>query len=77
MTRAQKLFRDISFESETHDIYNPQYSSDADSQSEKDRLDDEEAEGKICDERVSHLNPCEDSSLPHSFTSESLESVNN
>lgn len=58
MSRAQKIIRDISFDSDCHDIYRPEYSSDGDTKDDLDRFEDEEAEGKICDERLSELNPC-------------------
>ena len=50
--------RDISFDSVSHDIYRPEYSSDGDTKGDLDLFEDEEAEGKICDERLSELNPC-------------------
>lgn len=56
--------RDISFESKQHDIFNPCYSSDGaetdDDQEDLNRIEDEEADGKICDERLSEMNPCDD-----------------
>ena len=61
MTRAQKVVRDISFDSEVYDVYNPKFDSDNDDQNDSERFEDEEADGKICDERLSELNPCNDS----------------
>jgi hypothetical protein len=59
MSRAQKIYRDISFDSEIHDVYNPKFSSeDGD---ESDEFADEEAKAKVCDERLSELNPCNES----------------
>ena len=68
MTRAQRILRDISFESTQHDIFNPCYSSDGaetddernEDQEDLNRIEDEEADGKICDERLSEMNPCDD-----------------
>lgn len=60
MTRAQRIIRDISFESETYDIFHPAFSSGGEeTDDDLGRFEDEEAEGKICDERLSELNPCE------------------
>ena len=61
MSRAQKIARDISFESVAHDIYNPKFSSESDQGEDADIFEDEEAEGQICDERLSELNPCANS----------------
>ena len=68
MSRAQRIIRDISFESETHDIYNPKFSSeDGDAKENTDDFaDNEEAEGKICDERLSEMNPCDNSAKSNS-----------
>ena len=60
MTRAQRIIRDISFETNVHDIYSPKFSSCGDN-TDEDQFEYEEAEGKICDERFSELNPCDDS----------------
>ena len=71
MTRAQRIIRDISFESETHDIFNPKFSSGGETEDEDlDQFEDEEADGKICDERLSELNPC-DYSVNDSFNDSS------
>lgn len=61
MTRAQRIVRDDSFESETYNIFNPKFSSGGEETDHDDlsRFEDEEAEGKICDERLSELNPCD------------------
>ena len=64
MTRAQRIIRNMSFESDAFDIYSPKYSSDGGIDSDDDHLfADEEAEGKICDERLSELNPCDGDSF--------------
>ena len=66
MTRAQKIIRNLSFDSDTFDIYNPKFSSDEEEEIILTDDDDErmfaseEAKGKICDERLSELNPCID-----------------
>ena len=60
MTRAQRVFRNISFDSEVHDVYNPRFSSEEGDDSDE-FADKEEAKGKICDERLSEINPCNDS----------------
>lgn len=60
MTRAQRVFRNISFDSEVHDVYNPRFSSEEGDDSDE-FADEEEAKGKICDERLSEINPCNDS----------------
>jgi len=60
MSRAQKIYRDISFDSEVYDVYNPKFSSeDGD---ESDEFADEEAKAKVCDERLSEINLCSESS---------------
>ena len=62
MSRAQKIIRDISFESNFHDIYSPKFSSSASYQNEEfDRFEEEEAEGQICDERFSEQPDCSNS----------------
>ena len=75
MSRAQKIIRDISFESAVHDIYNPCYSSDGEKNGEDlASVEHEEAAAEICDERISELNPCDDSTPESdSFSEHSLE----
>ena len=62
MSRGQRIVRDISFESGYHDIYNPKYSSEdgGDDPAWDEFADEEEAKGRVCDERLSELNPCDD-----------------
>ena len=69
MTRAQRIIRDISFETDVYDIYSPKFSSCADN-TDEDEFEYEEAEGKICDERLSELNPC-DYSVDNSISRQS------
>ena len=67
MTRAQRIIRDISFETDVHDIYSPKFSSCGDN-TDEDQFEYEEADGKICDEHISELNPCDcsnNNSLSH------------
>lgn len=85
MSRAQKIIRNISFESATYDIYRPEFSSDASNTSSKcdrSREEDEqlfaseEAKGRICDERLSEMNPCgEGDYFESSGSSTSLPSI--
>ena len=68
MSRAQKIIRNLSFDSDTYDIYAPKFSSegadsahhDFDIEAEEHLFETEEAKGKICDERLSEMNPCGD-----------------
>ena len=70
MSRAQKIIRNLSFESGTFDIFSPNFSSDGGSSEDDEHLfADEEAKGKICDERLSELNPCSDGDTIDSHSS--------
>ena len=73
MSRAQKIFRNISFDSDTYDIYKPQFDSELDKddhfEDDSDFFADQEANGKICDEHISELNPCNDISCQSNSSS--------
>lgn len=56
MTHKQKIYRDISFDSEVYNIYDPKFESDEEAGAAV--SDDESSEAKICDERLSSMNPC-------------------
>ena len=87
MTRAQKIISNLSFESDSFDIYNPKFSSDQEALTDLDQdgeIEDEdermfaseEAKGKICDERLSEMNPCiDDESSAEDDTSDNNDSV--
>lgn len=79
MTRSQKIIRNLSFDSKTFDIYNPEFSSDGDQEPDEDEDErlfaSEEAKGKICDERLSELNPCGDGDTIESNSSSSQPSI--
>ena len=79
MTRAQKIIRNLSFESKNFDIYNPEFSSDDNQDIDEDEDErlfaSEEAKGKICDERLSELNPCGDGDSIDSHSSTSHPNI--